>query len=329
MEEAPLVTLVITTFRRATLLPRALASAVRQTGRSFEVLVVNEPTPGDSAKGIVDDFIRNNPAAPVRYVESLTKGISAARNCGARNARGEFVAFLDDDDEFLPKYAERMGGEFSVLDASFGALGAQPFLVGARGYVSRGRLSVDPVWLCAMSSGWMFRKEVFERGIWFDEGFTGFEDWDFALRLSNAGYRAKVVDEFLWVHGIYLPRISEKVARSLSSDGTKEYGRYSHFVERHGAMLDGFGPAAVWQINLLGGIKAGEARLMAKSRAYFLKSWETKFTFQAFVYWISAFFGYYGFMFLYVMKTRIRRGIKIFSDGAAREMAAAKQFNHA
>jgi hypothetical protein len=138
-----------------------------------------------------------------------------------------------------------------------------------------------------------------------------------------------VVDEFLWVHGIYLPRISEKVARSLSSDGTKEYGRYSHFVERHGAMLNGFGPAAIAQIALLGGIKAGEARLMKKSREYFLKSWRTQFTFQAFIYWLSAFFGYYGFMTLYVAKTRIRRGMKILSGNAAREVAAAKQFDHA
>src|SRR5580700_10198594 len=93
------VSVVIPTFRREHLLPRAITSALSQADINLIDVIVVDDSPERSARNIVRQF-----ADPrVSYIASNTPGIARpglARNQGAKLARGELLHFLDDDDEF-------------------------------------------------------------------------------------------------------------------------------------------------------------------------------------------------------------------------------------
>jgi glycosyltransferase involved in cell wall biosynthesis len=87
------VTIVVCTRDRSALLARALDSLLPQTEQPNEILVVdNAPATSETA-----DLVRDRYAGRVRYVLEPRPGLSFARNCGARWARGQAVAFFDDD----------------------------------------------------------------------------------------------------------------------------------------------------------------------------------------------------------------------------------------
>lgn len=93
--ETPLISVVITTKNRIELLPRAVQSVLEQSWPSFEVIVVDDGS----------DLPVTLPAADprVRIVRNeISKGCPEARNIGFREANGEFLCMLDDDDWYLP-----------------------------------------------------------------------------------------------------------------------------------------------------------------------------------------------------------------------------------
>jgi len=92
------LTIIITTYNRPQLLPRAVRSALSQTVEDIEVLVVD-----DGSTKPVD--LPTHPKLTVLRLP-VNRGLAAARNAGAAGARGRWITHLDDDDELLPCFAE-------------------------------------------------------------------------------------------------------------------------------------------------------------------------------------------------------------------------------
>jgi glycosyltransferase involved in cell wall biosynthesis len=98
-----LISVVIPTYNRAALLGRAIASVLAQTYPHLELIVVDDGS-NDGTSGVVGAF--RDPR--VRFLgRPRNDGVSRARNAGIRIAAGEWVAFLDSDDEWLPGKLER------------------------------------------------------------------------------------------------------------------------------------------------------------------------------------------------------------------------------
>jgi glycosyltransferase involved in cell wall biosynthesis len=97
MPQLPLVTAIVTTHNRADLLPRALDSVVNQTYSFIELIVVD-----DGSKDNTEDVIRQyQDKADLVYIRNEQSiGACRARNKGIEAANGEFIAGLDDDDEW-------------------------------------------------------------------------------------------------------------------------------------------------------------------------------------------------------------------------------------
>jgi GT2 family glycosyltransferase len=91
-----LVSVVIPTYNRARTIARAVESALAQTYASVEVVVADDGSSDDTGSVLADLGPR------VRHVRQANAGVSAARNFGMHHARGEFIAFLDSDDSWLP-----------------------------------------------------------------------------------------------------------------------------------------------------------------------------------------------------------------------------------
>ncbi|MFG0252008.1 MAG: glycosyltransferase family 2 protein [Phycisphaerales bacterium JB038] len=101
MPETPLVSVVIPVYNRADLIRRAVESALSQGVAELEVIVVDDGS-SDATAEVVRDLAREDPR--VRLLQQENGGSGAARHTGLHAARGEFVAFLDSDDYWLPEY---------------------------------------------------------------------------------------------------------------------------------------------------------------------------------------------------------------------------------
>ena len=98
-----LVTAIITTHHReAKIIERALKSVLQQTYKNIEVIIVND-APDFSGNLNIEKMLKKYSSYPIRYVMNTRKaGACASRNIGIDLANGQFVALLDDDDEWLP-----------------------------------------------------------------------------------------------------------------------------------------------------------------------------------------------------------------------------------
>jgi glycosyltransferase involved in cell wall biosynthesis len=108
----PTFSVVICTYNRADRVGRAITSVLRQTLEDFELIVVDDGSvdgTGDVVAAMADPRLH--------YVHRDNGGLSAARNTGVASASGQYVTFLDDDDEALPSWLERMQGALAGDDA--------------------------------------------------------------------------------------------------------------------------------------------------------------------------------------------------------------------
>jgi glycosyltransferase involved in cell wall biosynthesis len=177
------------TFNRRPLIGRAIASALDQTYRQLELIVVDDGST-DGTEALVASL--RDPRIVYRYQEN--RGQSSARNAGLRLARGEFVAFLDSDTTWAGSMLERLVGVltrhpeaelaygFSVRpDARRTASIRAPSL--PSGWVTRQLLQRN--FVCSNSV--VLRKGLLARTGLFDESLRSAEDYDLWLRASVAG----------------------------------------------------------------------------------------------------------------------------------------------
>ena len=106
------ISVVIPTINHAHWLPESIESALNQTLKPHEVIVV------DIAGGSKDNTKEVVARYPVRYLTQPDRGVSDARNHGIRNSSGDWVAFLDSDDYWLPRRLELQVA--AITDEAFG-----------------------------------------------------------------------------------------------------------------------------------------------------------------------------------------------------------------
>ena len=119
------VSVVIPTLRRPDSLARALRSALAQAGVEADLaeIVVVDNAPEGSARSVVDELGAAAPV-PIFYVHEPRPGVATARNAGVAAARGELIAFLDDDEEAPPGWlaALQTTHREQNADVTFGAI---------------------------------------------------------------------------------------------------------------------------------------------------------------------------------------------------------------
>lgn len=93
-----LISVVVCTYNRCNLLEQVIKTLTKQilSIDQFEIIVVDNNSKDDTSK-FVKCFIKENPETPMRYILETKQGLSHARNCGWKEARGEYIAYIDDD----------------------------------------------------------------------------------------------------------------------------------------------------------------------------------------------------------------------------------------
>lgn len=115
------VSVIIATYRRDNSLKRAIESVLNQTYKDIEIIVVDDNA-NTEWNTKVEDIVKQYPV--VKYIQNKeNKGSAATRNTGIQKSTGDFITFLDDDDEYLPEKIEQQlnglleaNGDFSVTD---------------------------------------------------------------------------------------------------------------------------------------------------------------------------------------------------------------------
>jgi len=117
----PKVSVVIPTYNRADKVRRAIECVLAQTYAACEIIVVDDGST-DGTREVAQGFGRNpSSAVPVRYAYQEQQGPSGARNTGIYTANGDWVAFLDSDDRWLPEKLERQVRALEVFGSEYGA----------------------------------------------------------------------------------------------------------------------------------------------------------------------------------------------------------------
>lgn len=199
-DKSPLISVVIPTYNRSAFITLAIDSVMNQTFTNYEIIVVDDGST-DGTKDIVKKY-----GDRIRYLYQGNSGVSAARNCGIHAAQGEWVAFLDSDDEWLPSYlgkhsellvqypsivgsvmnsvAEALDGQktdsfeerklYQLLQGRGDMLVPHPFRVVTDHHVTT-------LQSCA------FRRDVLLSTRLFDEDITIAEDWDIVAQMAIKG----------------------------------------------------------------------------------------------------------------------------------------------
>ena len=209
----PRVSVVIPTYNRAETLPRAIDSVLEQTVEDLEVLVVDDGST-DHTPSVLADY--TDPRLRT-VVHSTNRGANVARNTGIDRARGEYVAFLDSDDEWLPEKLERQlttledrssdwvgvycdstfdlsgtsGRLRSAVAAALARTDEEPTMEGGEELI--GEILADTVQPGAGST-LLVRTNVARAVGGFDERLDRFQDPEFCLRVLRAGKLAYVDD---------------------------------------------------------------------------------------------------------------------------------------
>lgn len=100
---APFFSVILCTYNRATLLPRALDSLIAQTDAGWELILVDDGSTDNTAE-VIRDWIAQHPQAAVVHIHHTNIGLAASRNVGAGAASGEWLTFLDSDDFYAPEH---------------------------------------------------------------------------------------------------------------------------------------------------------------------------------------------------------------------------------
>jgi glycosyltransferase involved in cell wall biosynthesis len=267
-DESPiLVSIIIPAFNAAEYIGETLDSVFAQTFTGYEVIVINDGSPDTED---LERELKRFPS-PLRYLKQANKGAAAARNTGLRAAAGEFVAFLDADDTWLPTFLEKQLNLLKRSNADF--VYADALLTGNSPLSGRTFMQVQPsrgevtpesllaVEVTVLTSTVLARKQpIIEVGL-FNETVKRGHDFELWLRLAKHGVRFAYQDDVLAHHRI--------IESSLSGDTISQLKRTLSVLDVIGKRDDlSAGEKAALQFNrnrTLGelALEDGKSRLIA------------------------------------------------------------------
>lgn len=194
------VSVILPTFNRTRSLTAAITSVLTQSYRNLELIVVDDGSSED-----VEGLVRGIDDSRLKYIRRPRNGgAAAARNTGLSAAQGQFIAFQDSDDIWLPGKLMRQIALFSELPDHVRVVTGAKIVYGrdpsfnygparvAYAPPPEGRLRLDEDQVAHLLSenrisvqNTLFRRNCFPEAAWFDTCARANEDWEFAIRLAR------------------------------------------------------------------------------------------------------------------------------------------------
>lgn len=191
----PRVAVVIPCYNHAHYLPEAVGSVLAQGERRWELIIVDDGSPDDTA-AVAEGLIRANPGRAIRLLRQPNRGLAASRNAGIAAATAPYVVPLDADDMLEPQFIAATAAVLDVRpEAGFVYTQAQRF--GAETTMLR----PEPYRLkrlrshCTLLPATLIRRAAWAAvgGFSADPALRGYEDWAFWVALGAAGWRGELL----------------------------------------------------------------------------------------------------------------------------------------
>lgn len=184
-----MISVIIPMYNAERSIIKALNSVKNQTfpQSEFEIIIINDGSTDESTE-LTEKYIQQNPGMNILLLHQSNGGVSRARNQGLATAKGDFIALLDADDEWLPlktekqmKYFEDTGFDFLAT-----ARNGNPLLYPYRIYNGMAEITFNKLLVRneAQPSTVIFRRKVFENTGYFDENQRYAEDVNYWLKVS-------------------------------------------------------------------------------------------------------------------------------------------------
>ena len=207
---SPVVSVIVTLYNYAGVVLETLDSIVASTDIEYEIVVIDDHS-RDDGRAVVQRFMDQHPEVPMLLLGSeINRGLAGSRNVAVEAARADRVMVMDADNLVYPNCLRRLSDaldgdpEAAFAYATLEAFGAEPGL--------RSHMAWSPRWLCEanyIDAQAMIRASTFERHGAYREvhefGY-GWEDWEFWLRLAEAGE-----------HGVHVPQMLGRYRTQSSS----------------------------------------------------------------------------------------------------------------
>ncbi len=202
-----MISVIIPLYNAESTIVKALDSVKNQkTDEVFEIFVINDGST-DNSKGIVENYILENPEMKIHLIHQENKGVSAARNAGLRLAKGEFIALLDADDVWLPEKTEKqmrfLKNEEIKLDFLTSLWNDEkvtfPYKLGENGLV---KISLRKLLLkiTGQTSTAIFKRKIIDANVFFEENQRYSEDANFWMKVSE-NFEMNLLPESLVIAG--------------------------------------------------------------------------------------------------------------------------------
>jgi glycosyltransferase involved in cell wall biosynthesis len=196
------VSVVIPTHNRASLLGRSIKSVLGQTYKDFEIIVVD-----DASTDNTEEVVQSIRDPRIRYLRhEKNRGGSAARNTGIRAAWGQYIAFQDSDDEWLPEKLEKQmevlaaaPPEVGIVYTAFWRIRSdnKEYIPGPEIQLKEGRVHRELLkGNFVTTQAVLVKRECFQKAGMFDETLPRFQDWELFIRMAKH-YEFRYVPEAL------------------------------------------------------------------------------------------------------------------------------------
>lgn len=228
MDKKPKVSIIMTSYNRPQYLFEAIQSVLNQTMKDWELIIVDDCSTNPQVMGVIKKAIAD-PRIRAFSVNYDVNNISVEWNLGIEQARGEYIALLDDDNRKLPDFCLKMS-EYLDTNPDKDAVACFMKMIDKEGDPT-GQIFDSPTQMTKEnilernfvdSGSMMWRREIMDRIGWFDERLKTTEDWDFVIRLMYESKGFGVIQlplvEYRW-HG----ENRSFVARGLGLDMHKQF----------------------------------------------------------------------------------------------------------
>ncbi|MFX0090642.1 MAG: glycosyltransferase family 2 protein [Candidatus Hodarchaeota archaeon] len=221
----PLISIILPTYNRSHVLTRAIRSILNQTYQNFKLLIVDDGS-CDNTKQVVEGFSDSR----IRYLRrERNEGGSVARNSGIEAAKGEYIAFQDSDDIWLPQKLEMQMRVFETSSLRVGVVYCE-WLYSREGKIFYHRYFKKRTRegnLCKTLDNYDFfipipavivRKNCLEKTGFFDVRFSAQEDFDLLIRLSKFYHFKYVRTHLLIQHRPLSYKIDKRTLPSIKTN---------------------------------------------------------------------------------------------------------------
>lgn len=220
-DQQPLVSVIMPAFNAGHLIRESIDSIRQQTYKNWELWITNDASTDDTQK-IVEDYLADERIHLINFSQNC--GLAAARNAGIEKSNGEYIAFLDSDDLWLPEKLDRQVNfhlrypeiglsftDFNIFDKSVEY--SRPNNLCNHKMLDEPAIDVTNIFykntLGILTV--MVKKDILDQVGYFDPDFRSVEDHDLWIRIAKVGYKFAYIDEKLALY-----RLSEGgLSRSL------------------------------------------------------------------------------------------------------------------